>query len=79
MHECIQIPLPETLRWLELCLVCVLDRFSRHPPQCKRSPALQRLQFVAPVSLEEGKSAQLVNILPIVQVYHSCVYMHVFQ
>ncbi len=27
------------------CVLCVLDRFSRHPPQCKRSPALQRLQF----------------------------------
>ncbi len=65
------------MAWVVSC-VCWTDS-PGIPPSANAHQLFKGFSFVAPVSLEEGKSAQLVNILPIVQVNHSCVYMHVFQ
>lgn len=50
------------------CVLCVPADSPGVPPSANAHQLFKGFSFVAPVSLEEGKSSPLVNILPIVQV-----------
>ncbi len=60
------------------CVLCVCWTDSPGiPPSANAHQLFKGFSFVAPVSLEEGKSAPLVNILPLVQVNHSYICLYI--
>ncbi len=61
------------------CVLCVCwDRFSRHSSQCKRSPALQRLQFCSS-SLSGGRKKRPASQHSPLSAGKSLVYLFVYQ